>query len=109
MAASSLRTITTLLTATFAGILSAEDLTYDRDVRPILKAHCFQCHGEEGAPKGGLDLRLRRLLVSGGESGPALHPGRPDQDPFPRARVKQLRELVAAKPARAERAAARRG
>ena len=79
MAASSLRTITTLLTATFAGILSAEDLTYDRDVRPILKAHCFQCHGEEGAPKGGLDLRLRRLLVSGGESGPAIQPGRPDQ------------------------------
>ena len=79
MAVSSLRTVTILLTSMFAGLLRADDLTYDRDVRPILKAHCFQCHGEEGSPKAGLDLRLRRLLVSGGESGPAIQPGRPDQ------------------------------
>ena len=77
MAASSLRTITTLLTATFAGILSAEDLTYDRDVRPILKAHCFQCHGEEGAPKGGLDLRLRRLLSVAVNPAPQSNRGDP--------------------------------
>ncbi|MEE3373233.1 MAG: PSD1 and planctomycete cytochrome C domain-containing protein [Planctomycetota bacterium] len=67
-----------LLTVTLVGTASAADLTYDRDVRPILKAHCFHCHGEEGSPKGGLDLRLRRLLASGGDSGPAIQPGRPD-------------------------------
>ena len=77
MAVYSRRTLTLLLTATFAGTLQAADLTYDRDVRPILKAHCFQCHGEEAALKGGLDLRLRRLLAKGGESGPAIEPGRP--------------------------------
>ncbi len=47
-------------------------LTFERDVRPILKAHCFLCHGEEPKPKGELDLRLVRLIRKGGESGPAI-------------------------------------
>ncbi len=53
-------------------------VTFERDVRPILKVHCFQCHGEAGKPKGKLDLRLRRTIVAGGRAGPAIAPGRPD-------------------------------
>ena len=49
--------------------------TFEADVRPILKAHCFHCHGEESEKKGGLDVRLARLLVSGGKSGPAIVAG----------------------------------
>jgi hypothetical protein len=52
-------------------------LTFEKDVRPILKANCFDCHGEGETLKGGLDLRLRRLMVAGGESGPAIVPGKP--------------------------------
>src|SRR5204863_520797 len=37
----------------------------------------FQCHGDEEKPKGGLDLRLARSIVAGGESGPAVTPGKP--------------------------------
>lgn len=37
-------------------------LTFEKDVRPILKTHCTHCHGEEEKPKGGLDLRLRRFM-----------------------------------------------
>lgn len=48
------------------------DVTFESDVRPILKAHCFQCHGEAGEKQGGLDLRLRRFMAAGGESGPAF-------------------------------------
>ena len=55
------------------------DLYYEKDVRPILKAHCFQCHGEAGKREGGLDLRLRRFIVSGGESGPAIIPGKAEE------------------------------
>jgi mono/diheme cytochrome c family protein len=52
-------------------------LTFEKDVRPILKAHCFHCHGEDpGKVKGKLDVRLRHLLVKGGKTGPALVPGR---------------------------------
>ncbi|MDH4452554.1 MAG: PSD1 and planctomycete cytochrome C domain-containing protein [Verrucomicrobiota bacterium] len=37
-------------------------LTFEKDVRPILKAHCTHCHGEEEKPEGGVDLRLRRFM-----------------------------------------------
>ncbi len=57
----------------------ADALTYERDVRPIFKAHCFQCHGEDGQRKGGLDLRLKRLAEQGGDSGAAIVPGKPDE------------------------------
>ena len=50
--------------------------TFEADVRPILKAHCFHCHGEETEKKSGLDVRLARLLVVGGESGPAIVAGK---------------------------------
>ena len=53
----------------------APALTYEEHIRPILKAHCFHCHGAEGPPKAGLDLRLRRSIERGGESGSALKPG----------------------------------
>ncbi len=56
------------------------ELTFERDVRPILKAHCTHCHGEEEKPKGGVDLRLRRFMDRKLESGGhVLVPGRPDE------------------------------
>lgn len=50
-------------------------LQFEKDVRPILKAHCWHCHGEEQELKGGIDTRLAGLLLKGGDSGPALVPG----------------------------------
>ncbi len=40
----------------------ASSLSFDEDVRPILKAACTHCHGEEEPIGGGVDLRLRRFL-----------------------------------------------
>ncbi len=58
---------------------AAAEMTFEREVRPILKAYCFTCHGEGEKLKGGLDVRLRRFLVKGGESGAAIVPGHPEQ------------------------------
>ncbi|HRX82155.1 MAG TPA: DUF1549 domain-containing protein, partial [Pirellulaceae bacterium] len=57
------------------GSAQSEELFFEQHVRPILKANCFHCHGEEGKREGGLDLRLRRLIVAGGDSGSSLTPG----------------------------------
>ena len=57
-------------------------LSFEKDVRPILKAACFQCHGEEEKPKGKLDLRLVRLMTKGGKSGPAVVPGKLSESPI---------------------------
>ncbi len=55
----------------------AGSLTFERDIRPILKEHCFDCHGATNELKGELDLRLVRFMVKGGESGSAVTPGMP--------------------------------
>jgi hypothetical protein len=55
-------------------------LTFEKDVRPILKTHCTHCHGEEEKPKGGVDLRLRRFMdlkLDGGTH--VIVPGQPAQ------------------------------
>ncbi len=56
--------------------------TFEKNIRPILKAHCFDCHGEGETLKGGLDLRLRRLMLKGGDDGPVIVPGKPDKSPI---------------------------
>jgi len=52
--------------------------SFEADIRPILRAHCFDCHGAETEKQGGLDLRLVRFQKAGGESGTALVPGNPE-------------------------------
>ncbi|MCG8653758.1 MAG: DUF1549 domain-containing protein, partial [Pirellulales bacterium] len=55
------------------------EVSFEKQVRPILKAHCLECHGEGEEVEGGLDLRLRRFILTGGDSGPALVEGTPDE------------------------------
>ena len=46
------------------------------EVWPLLERTCLRCHGEE-KQKGGLRLDSREAALKGGESGPALVPGKP--------------------------------
>lgn len=60
---------------------------FQSQVQPIFDAHCVRCHGEK--QKGGLSVRNRALLLTGGESGqPAVTPGHPE--------TSQLLQLVSA-------------
>jgi hypothetical protein len=60
---------------------AAAALGFNRDIRPILSDHCFNCHGQdEKTRKGGLRLDELAAALKGGKSGePALVPGRPEQ------------------------------
>ncbi|MCB0321201.1 MAG: DUF1549 domain-containing protein, partial [Bdellovibrionales bacterium] len=49
----------------------SRDVSFESDVRPILKRSCFRCHGE-GKRKGDLRVDDRNALLDGGESGPAV-------------------------------------
>jgi mono/diheme cytochrome c family protein len=47
---------------------AAAKVDFAREVQPLLKAHCFQCHGPDKA-LGGLRLDARALAMKGGASG----------------------------------------
>jgi len=55
--------------------------SYEEDIAPLLKQKCTSCHGFLIAEKG---LRLNSLerIHKGGESGPAVVPGAPDNSPL---------------------------
>ena len=62
-----------LLLASFA---RAEDLSFNRDIRPILSENCFLCHGTDPEHRGGeLRLDLREEAIAPRENGPAIVPG----------------------------------
>lgn len=75
---------------------AAEPVTFEKHVRPILKAHCFHCHGEEGETKGGLDVRLAHFILKGGDDGPVVIPGKATESHF--LKVLQAGEMPKGKP-----------
>ncbi|MBS0264443.1 MAG: PSD1 domain-containing protein [Planctomycetes bacterium] len=52
----------------------AEPGEYERDIKPLLKARCYACHGAL-KQAGNLRLDTGSSLRSGGDSGPAVEPG----------------------------------
>ena len=72
-----------LLTLAFAGTRAtgadAAGLDFfEKQVRPVLVEHCYECHGET-KQKGGLRLDHAAAVLQGGDSGPALVPGKPGE------------------------------
>lgn len=52
---------------------SAQQLSFfDKEVQPILKAHCWKCHGDDVKPKSNLRLISRASILQGGDRGPAV-------------------------------------
>jgi len=60
---------------------AALTLDFESHIVPILRAHCVGCHGGERS-EAGLDLRSKASLLQGGDSGPALEPGKPEASRF---------------------------
>lgn len=52
---------------------------FESQVLPVLQQRCYECHSHEKKIKGGLALDLRKGWETGGDSGPAVIPGKLDQ------------------------------
>ncbi|MCE9552302.1 MAG: PSD1 and planctomycete cytochrome C domain-containing protein [Planctomycetes bacterium] len=60
--------------------IAGDAISYTRDVRPILAAKCFACHGpDKGSRQGDLRLDTQAGATAKREGRPALQPGAPDK------------------------------
>ncbi len=61
--------------------ISAEQIAFfEIRIRPVLVEHCYKCHSERAKKlKGGLRLDFRDKVLRGGDSGPAIVVGKPDE------------------------------
>jgi len=72
---------------------------FTKEIAPFLKKNCFACHNEKKA-KADLNLESPQAMITGGDSGPSLVPGKPleslvftysahlEDDPMPPAKNK---------------------
>jgi len=51
---------------------------FEKQVRPVLSENCIECHGPK-KQKSGLRLDSRAFILKGGEIGPVVVPGKPEQ------------------------------
>lgn len=51
-----------------------DDDLFEASIRPILIAHCFECHGKDESANN-LRVGTREDLLKGGDAGPAITPG----------------------------------
>jgi mono/diheme cytochrome c family protein len=59
-----------------------QDLTYAKDIKPLIQTSCIKCHGPE-KPKSGFRVDSRDSLIKGGESKkPAVVPGQSARSPI---------------------------
>jgi len=49
---------------------------FEKEVRPLLAENCLKCHGTE-KQQGNLRLDHRDFILKGGDTGPAIAPGKP--------------------------------
>ena len=59
------------------GVVRGDAEFFEKRVRPVLIERCESCHGPE-KQKGGLRLDSRAAWQKGGETGPAIVPGKPE-------------------------------
>jgi Protein of unknown function (DUF1553)/Protein of unknown function (DUF1549)/Planctomycete cytochrome C len=52
---------------------------FEKRVRPILAGHCYACHSADTKPAGGLRVDDRNGMILGGNKGPAVVPGKPEE------------------------------
>ena len=73
--------VSVLLSIPCAGLARGADdgeRFFEANVRPLLIKHCLECHSGE-KPKGSFSLASRNAWQRGGDSGPAIVVGKPEE------------------------------
>jgi hypothetical protein len=65
---------------------------FTESVKPLLDSRCISCHGGDKV-KGGLRMDSREALLKGGDSGPAILPGKPSDSLVIQAVVHSRKDL----------------
>ena len=77
------RILLTFIASLPLGALPAHALdnkSFAEKVRPILEERCYKCHSHEsGKSKGGLLLDSGAAILAGGDDGPVVVPGKPEE------------------------------
>ena len=56
------------------------EVFYSDRIEPLLKTHCFGCHSHAaGEMEGGLTLDAKSGWIAGGDRGPSIVPGKPEE------------------------------
>src|SRR5690349_21699552 len=61
---------------------------FEKHVRPLLVEKCQSCHGPK-KQHGGLRVDSRKGMLDGGDNGPALVVGKPEQSPMVQAALRK--------------------
>src|SRR5688500_1915783 len=90
-----------------------QPIDYARDIQPIFEKYCYECHGRSKA-RAQLRLHAPEFIRKGGQSGPAIVPGKShdselmrrlvdpndddrmplEADPLPEATIARLRAWI---------------
>lgn len=74
------------------------DALFENQIRPVLVETCFGCHGD-ARESGALRVDSQAALMKGGESGPAIVPGKPEDSLLMKA-IRRHEDVSAMPPAK---------
>jgi hypothetical protein len=60
-----------------AAATGSETISFSRDIAPVLVQECANCHGYGQRPSARLNMTTFQGLLTGGDSGPPVAPGKP--------------------------------
>ena len=74
-------------------ITDAEREFFESRIRPILAQECYECHSGATKSKGGLLLDTRAGWERGGDSGPVIVPGKPEESLLLKSIAHEIEDL----------------
>jgi mono/diheme cytochrome c family protein len=63
-------------------LTAARKVSFTRDIFPILRDTCWECHGSKDPDSDLRAISVETLLKGGEKNGPAVIPGKPDDSPI---------------------------